>query len=1083
MNDRDNELNFDFDSPLENFVVADDNEEEEAFDFSAYAASAERKNSRVKRDRIIEDMQREERIEMEQMRFSKNMQKHSTQNALSRTAPHAITADELKKGFSFSGERRQNAVREGSLFESFNPNKLTSTDAETPNEMKSAVNSDQSENEKTNGFFADKPVLSAEGNSQSGENNYSGAAQLVFKKLQKIRSKDASQQDAESENDENGQDFNAAQGEFDVEDVEPLTAQPETDDKPKFDFSHFEESTPETVDKPKFDFSRFEESAPEAAPESEAAEPFADDNDEDYEYGADVFNISSQDVSGDTDNTYAMNLNAAFDSFPESSAVEDSVSDTESVQTDDVTDEKPASAPLYTQDDTDVDDYINNSDYSTDIDSADSDTAAENDDLQLSFDTDVRFSDTEPSYDEVEGIDVLTDHGEIGLTDIDAENMSADDYGNVPDEFSDYIEKNAESDDAAFENDSDQAAYDESDDIGFDLPDITPVKSNGDDVPIDEFMDAVAPIGKFSGLDEELFGRERDDDYEYDGRRKNKGGDIPEYRNFDDEYDVRRGLISRRRSYLVRTIVTALISLAALLLVCGALPIAVCSPTFWTIMAVLNIAALAVNFECLKSIAYFTEGDAEMDLLPSLTSVASLAQAIFGIFSVTVTSAAAVFTVYSSVILTLLSLGKFIRMNVTVSNFNIIANEDEKTVLSFVDGHDSERIMDADGSFAYRVMTRRNIKDVQEFVEFSTSNDIYDENCSKITLAAILFSSAFAVLFGLMSKDIATAVAGFCGAMCIFTPASSVLGDVVAMLNINSALKNEDAVIGGFLTGEEVANSNVVMVNGADLFSGDNVKLYDIKTFGGLPLDRAIIDASALLESANSTMCGMFSNIAADEKMPLVDSIAYEDKMGLSGWVGGKKTLIGNRMIMETHGIGVPPISVDKKIVANGYFPVYFASEGELAALFIVGYTADPQIEHHLHQLVDSGMTILVKTCDPNLTEEMVADYFGLYRESVKVMSHESEIVYEKAEKTNNSAMLCGSTRGYLKGIIAALRLVKYSHMDIVSRLILIGVALMIFGIFAATGSFEMLNLRCLLLYNCISLLLCMVWHTRYSQS
>ncbi len=1064
MNDRDNELNFDFDSPLENFVVADDNEEEEAFDFSAYAAAAERKNSRVKRDRIIEDMQREERIEMEQMRFSKNMQKHSTQNALSRTAPHAITADELKKGFSFSGERRQTAVQ-GSLFESFNPNKLTSTDAETSNEMKSAVNSDQSENEKTNGFFADKPVSSAEGNSQSSENNYSGAAQLVFKKLQKIRSKDASQQDAESENNENGQDFNAAQGELDVEDVEPLTAQPET------------------VDKPKFDFSRFEESAPEAAPESEAAEPFADDNDEDYEYGADVFNISSQDVSGDTDNTYAMNLNAAFDSFPESSAVEDSVSDTESVQTDDVTDEKPASAPLYTQDDTDLDDYINNSDYSTDIDSADSDTAAENDDLQLSFDTDVRFSDTEPSYDEVEGIDVLPDRVEIGLTDIDAENMSADDYGNVPNEFSDYIEKNAESDDAAFENDSDRAAYDESDDIGFDLPDITPVRSNGDDVPIDEFMDAVAPIGKFPGLDEELFGRERDDDYEYDGRRKNKGGDIPEYRNFDDEYDVRRGLISRRRSYLVRTIVTALISLAALLLVCGALPVAVCSPTFWTIMAVLNIAALAVNFECLKSIAYFTEGDAEMDLLPSLTSVASLAQTIFGIFSVTVTSAAAVFTVYSSVILTLLSLGKFIRMNVTVSNFNLIANEDEKTVLSFVDGHDSERIMDADGSFAYRVMTRRNIKDVQEFVEFSTSNGIYDENCSKITLAAILFSSAFAVLFGLMSKDIATAVAGFCGAMCIFTPASSVLGDVVAMLNINSALKNEDAVIGGFLTGEEVANSNVVMVNGADLFSGDNVKLYDIKTFGGLPLDRAIIDASALLESANSTMCGMFSNIAADEKMPLVDSIAYEDKMGLSGWVGGKKTLIGNRMIMETHGIEVPPISVDKKIVANGYFPVYFASEGELAALFIVGYTADPQIEHHLHQLVDSGMTILVKTCDPNLTEEMVADYFGLYRESVKVMSHESEIVYEKAEKTNNSAMLCGSTRGYLKGIIAALRLVKYSHMDIVSRLILIGVALMIFGIFAATGSFEMLNLRCLLLYNCISLLLCMVWHTRYSQS
>ena len=93
-NRRDNDLNFDFDSPIENFFTESPESGEEVFDLAAYAASGEKKNSRNKRNRLHEEIELDKSIVAEQNRFHSNMEKHSAQNAETRTAPHAITADE-----------------------------------------------------------------------------------------------------------------------------------------------------------------------------------------------------------------------------------------------------------------------------------------------------------------------------------------------------------------------------------------------------------------------------------------------------------------------------------------------------------------------------------------------------------------------------------------------------------------------------------------------------------------------------------------------------------------------------------------------------------------------------------------------------------------------------------------------------------------------------------------------------------------------------------------------------------------------------------------------------------------------------
>jgi hypothetical protein len=130
--------------------------------------------------------------------------------------------------------------------------------------------------------------------------------------------------------------------------------------------------------------------------------------------------------------------------------------------------------------------------------------------------------------------------------------------------------------------------------------------------------------------------------------------------------------------------------------------------------------------------------------------------------------------------------------------------------------------------------------------------------------------------------------------------------------------------------------------------------------------------------------------------LPKVNGVQYEDKMGISGWIGPNTVLIGNRNLMQGHNIPVPPSSVDQKILKAGYFPVYIAFKGSPCLLFVVKYEVDEQVKAELIKLCNTGMTVLVNPQDPNTTEAMICDYFGIPDDALKVMNHNGRVIYEK---------------------------------------------------------------------------------------
>lgn len=129
--------------------------------------------------------------------------------------------------------------------------------------------------------------------------------------------------------------------------------------------------------------------------------------------------------------------------------------------------------------------------------------------------------------------------------------------------------------------------------------------------------------------------------------------------------------------------------------------------------------------------------------------------------------------------------------------------------------------------------------------------------------------------------------------------------------------------------------------------------------------------------------------IGGNEKiLKKADSIVYEDSMGISAWVDGKRVLIGNRELMMNHNIEIPSKDYEKKFVKDGREVLYLANSGELTAIFVLSYACCPDIVDELGVLVDRDIGISVYTTDSNITPQKISELFDFPEDMVEIVPY-----------------------------------------------------------------------------------------------
>ena len=192
---------------------------------------------------------------------------------------------------------------------------------------------------------------------------------------------------------------------------------------------------------------------------------------------------------------------------------------------------------------------------------------------------------------------------------------------------------------------------------------------------------------------------------------------------------------------------------------------------------------------------------------------------------------------------------------------------------------------------------------------------------------------------------------------------------------------------------EEFGDPHALVVDALELFPSESVLLHGIKTFSGTRIDEAILDAASVVIRAGGPLSSVFRRVIEDKIGILqeADALVYEQDMGLSGWVNGRRVLVGARRLLENHGVDVPSRDYEGRYAKDGRKLVYLSIGG-------------------------------VRTCDPNVTEDLICSVYDLDPYYVEVLGATAGRSYSglvKGSEPDAEAVL--ASNGRLEGMADSL--------------------------------------------------------------
>ncbi len=505
---------------------------------------------------------------------------------------------------------------------------------------------------------------------------------------------------------------------------------------------------------------------------------------------------------------------------------------------------------------------------------------------------------------------------------------------------------------------------------------------------------------------------------------------LEDYGSYEETESVRGDLEYRRSTALISVFLTAI--LEGVLIVLTAVTQLTGQPPFEPVIYLLASAALLILMAVVNhrlvggGLAGLCRGQADTASAAAVPLVPVLIHTVLQLSHMTAPRMGdGVFAAVAGLCLLAGAVGRYMRVARIAENFRFVSFEGEKAAATLVEDPAAAvkigRSAVAEG--VPRVVYPRPASFLTGFLTRSYEDDALDRQMRRLVPFALLLSLLCFAVFGLWKADWWLAFSGFTVAVCLLFPCAPLLSAAALMRRGSRRVLRAGALISGYEAVERFGDIDGVTVEAEELFPADTLVLHGIKTFKGARIDEAIMDAAAVSIAEGGPLAAVFRRIITDrvEILQPVDSLVYEQDMGVSGWVGGRRVLVGNRRLLQNHGVDVPSNAYEERYAVDGRKLVYLSTAGELSAMFVLSYVADEELAEQLQSFARCHIDLLVHSCDPNVTEQLVCDTLGLDDYHVDILDAQASraFVALEGEVAERPALL--ATDGRLPGLVAAL--------------------------------------------------------------
>lgn len=370
-----------------------------------------------------------------------------------------------------------------------------------------------------------------------------------------------------------------------------------------------------------------------------------------------------------------------------------------------------------------------------------------------------------------------------------------------------------------------------------------------------------------------------------------------------------------------------------------------------------------------------------------------------------------VFTAAGCLSLTLANLSRWLVLARARGNLEFITNGTQL--------YSSEKIDDEDDAFEIgrglligepEICYNAKVSHPKAFIENSFEDDPADEFAEKLVPIVAGVALVTAVIYGIVEHNIVVAFGIFAAVSSLAMPAFTLIASNIALFVVNREFNRTGAAIVGHRAIKESTDINAYVLDSTDIFRKGTCSIIGIKTFHNMRIDDAILYAASLVVESGGPLGDVFGNVILGKRelLPPVESLAYEEKLGLSAWIHGRRILVGSRYLLENHNVEAPDREFEAQYTHDGRKVIYLAIAGKIAAMFVIQYHPDKHMRRYLQNIDKTGISLLVRSCDCNITEEMICHYFNLPTQAVKVLSPVSGDIFQKYRKANKDDAKAG---------------------------------------------------------------------------
>ncbi|MGI5960044.1 MAG: hypothetical protein ACOX60_11620 [Massiliimalia sp.] len=447
-----------------------------------------------------------------------------------------------------------------------------------------------------------------------------------------------------------------------------------------------------------------------------------------------------------------------------------------------------------------------------------------------------------------------------------------------------------------------------------------------------------------------------------------------------------------------------------------------------------------------------------------------------------------VYTPLLFVVLLLAICGKLMAMERIQRNFQFVSGDGEKYSVTVMDNQVmAEDFVRGNGEEDPCLVYNKKTPFLSQFFTESFSEDLTDY-IAKYTVPVVCgVGLLVAVIALVMGYDMFMAFTALTGILLAGAGSVNLFVVNYPLLRCSKLISRMGGAVLGYNAVDNCSDINAALINAGDLFPAKNVVLYSINTFTNIA--HVIQDTASVLCETKSILSDVFLNICNQKKEYLdpVDTVIYEDGMGISAWLGNRRVLIGSREMMINHNVRVPSERFEQKYREQNKNLVYFSTEGELGAVFVFGITADEEIRDMLVDVYNNNAVCVIKTVDPFLTAAELGRVFRMPENSFRVIPSrlykETKEMSQTKESANGAVSNNGTLPAYLYSFLYAKRLGKPIRLGMLVNFVSIGVALLLFAAFTLLASIDQLTNFVLCVYEIAALLVSLLVQKCYRLS